>query len=101
MLIKADSEEAEGLRPGGASQGSNKMIHRSTWKKFERQLAKDEGATRTPLSGSASGHTGADTAAPSNLFGGQVSQAMGALDALRGGEGTSGQDSGLIPQGEG
>ncbi len=37
------------------------MTHRSTWKRFERQVAKDQGVRRTPLSGSASGHTAADT----------------------------------------
>ena len=37
------------------------MTSRSTWKRFERQVARDQGTHRTPLSGSCSRHTGADT----------------------------------------
>lgn len=37
------------------------MTSRSTWKRFERQVAGDQGTTRTPLSGSCSGHTSGDT----------------------------------------
>jgi len=37
------------------------MTSRSTWKRFERQVAAGQGTKRTPLSGSASGHTAADT----------------------------------------
>ena len=37
------------------------MTSRGTWKRFEREVAKDQGTTRTPLSGSCSGHTSGDT----------------------------------------
>ncbi len=37
------------------------MTSRSTWKSFERQVARHQGTERTPLSGSCSRHTGADT----------------------------------------
>ena len=40
------------------------MTSRSTWKRFERQVARDQGTERTPLSGSASRHTGGDTLHP-------------------------------------
>lgn len=35
--------------------------HKSTWKKFERRVARKLGARRTPLSGKHSGHTRSDT----------------------------------------
>ena len=37
------------------------MTSRSTWKKRERNIAKDLGTDRTPLSGSNSRHTSSDT----------------------------------------
>ena len=37
------------------------MTSRSTWKKRERNIAKDLGTERTPLSGSNSRHTSSDT----------------------------------------
>lgn len=40
------------------------MTARSTWKRLEREVAWDQGTERTPLSGSASRHTGADTLHP-------------------------------------
>lgn len=40
------------------------MTCRSTWKRFEQQVARDQGTQRTPLSGSSSRHTGADTLHP-------------------------------------
>lgn len=40
------------------------MTSRPTWKAFERRIAKDQGTSRTPLSGSCSGHTSGDTLHP-------------------------------------
>jgi len=40
------------------------VTHRSTWKKFERKVAKALGGQRTPLSGSLSRHTSGDVIHP-------------------------------------
>ena len=80
------------------------MTCRTTWKRFERQVARDQGTNRTPLSGSASRHTGADTLHP-RIYSEAKYRKRWAIwslfETVKAQASTGGQDPLPLPQGEG